>query len=82
MNLGHAGVILGSFWHCFGTNDFHQNVAAQIFASESRSRAIRQGDRYGFSRSLCAEPPGLHKFETELRLMSWLFPKGTSVANS
>ena len=45
------GVNLGSFWHRSGTNDLHQNVAEQILAPESRSRAISWGKIRRISRS-------------------------------
>ena len=39
----HIGITLGSLWHRSGTKDLHQNVAEQIWAPESRSRAIYWG---------------------------------------
>ena len=39
----HIGITLGSLWHRSGTKDSHQNVAEQIWALESRSRAISWG---------------------------------------
>ena len=51
------GVIWESFWHRSGTEDFHQNVAEQILAPESRSRAISWGKMTGISKSI--RPTGL-----------------------
>ena len=47
----HFRVTLGSLWHRSGTTDFHQNVAEQILAPESRSRAISWGKIRRISRS-------------------------------
>ena len=48
----HFRVTLGSFWHRSGTTDFHQNVAEQILAPESRARAISWGKVNRISRSI------------------------------
>ena len=48
---GHLGITLGSRWHRSGTNVFHQNVAEQILAPESRSRAISRGKMTSISSS-------------------------------
>ena len=47
----HIGITLGSLWHRSGTKDSHQNVAEQIWALESRSRAISWGKIHRLSRS-------------------------------
>ena len=46
------GVIWESICHRSGTNDFHQNVAEQILAPESRSRAISRGKMTRISTSI------------------------------
>ena len=47
----HLGITLGSLWHRSGTNVFQQNVADQILAPESRSRAISWGKIHRISSS-------------------------------
>ena len=48
----HIGIALGSLWHRSGTKDFHQHVAEQILAPESRARAISEGKVNRISRSI------------------------------
>ena len=45
-------IIWESFWHRSGTNDFHQNVADQILAPGSRSRAMSWGEMTRISKPI------------------------------